>query len=228
MRARILALVVAIAMVVGAIVVRNRIDHPSKKHASTAAGPTTTTVVALPRSPLVLVAWKDTADTVLTPACGGAIPWKCIGDAVRANKFRLGAPDLSEPSGLPAVAALAGGRIGNAHYASNDFDDPDVATWILDVARSTAAVRRNGVRSVDDLLVLRKAVADGFIATEADAAVVASAASRSQIAVICPKPTAIVGTVAGAPASPACGQLGKDDGLPSPGVLDALEGLVTS
>ena len=33
-----------------------------------------------------------------------------------------------------------------------------------------AAVRRNGVRSVDDLLILKRAVADGFVAPEADVA----------------------------------------------------------
>lgn len=216
------------------------------------------------RSPLVLVAWKDQADKLKAgPECQGTVTSKCIGDAVIAGTFKIGAPDATVDSiGLLADAAFVGGLLANPDWATNDLnDDPAVAPWITQLARSIDGARRDGAGSLKDLLT-KRGVANGFVTTEADAGpTVVTAATRSQLQLVYLNPPAtgdvMLGTtpgsrgdrvrklfqtdrakgalkangwrVAGQTGVPGIDpgtQLANDDGLPSAGVLEALEGIV--
>jgi hypothetical protein len=217
------------------------------------------------RSPLVLVAWKDQAEKLKTgPECQGTVTSKCVGDAVIAAHFKLGAPDAGDGVGLLVDGALVSGLIGNSDWATNDLDEAAVSGWIAQVDRSVDAARRDGARSLNDLLITH-AVANGFVTTEADGGPGRQrAASRDQLDLIYLSPPAtadvLLGTtpgsrgdkvrkllqsdrakgalqtngwrVAGRPGVPGVDTTGtplaNDDGLPSAGVLEALEGIVTS
>jgi len=202
---------------------------------------------ALARSPFVLAVWKDKRARL---ACADPVDLGCVGDAVSARGFRLGAAADDQAEGVLVDAALGTGHIKNANFATNDLGETDLADWITGVDANVDRVGRNpGGRSFAEMLTFGSAVADGFLSTEAEVSPqLATAAKRDQVDLVQLVPVA----TADVRFAPRLGDRGKrlgeivrgdrarealrssgwrvdgrpplpdDDGLPSAGVLQAL------
>lgn len=197
--------------------------------------------VRLGGAPLAVAIYKDRLARL---PCASAPTWDCLGDAAAAGAVRLGASDPdTEGSGIAVIAAATGGDVGDAEFASNDLD-------AAQEARVTELSRRlddHFATSLETMLTTPALLdARAELKTGIDP-VVALAASGDRVAVIVPAPAAIVTataagvgdrgddvvqqmrgilerllTEAGWDAPPAADK----DGLPSPGVLEALRGLL--
>lgn len=143
----------------------------------------------LARSPLVLAVWKDKRGAL---NCAEPINLGCVGDAVNAERFRLGVAADDEAEGVLADAALGAGHLNNSDFATNDIDETDLAAWLTTVDQNADRVGRNpGGRSVSELLTFGTAVADGFLTIEAEAGPeVAQAARRNQLDLLYVAPVA--------------------------------------
>ena len=168
------------------------------------------------------------------PQCTAGLTWQCLGDAARAGE-PISAPAVDTPTRLLVRAALVGGRLGRADYASNDLtDDPEASTWISEVERAIEMRRSfSGAGDLSNFLAVRGAGGSVFLTTAAEA----KAAGARSASIVVPEPRARVAAVAGisrgAVPKGAEDRLreggwkvpadsGGDDGLPSPGVLLAL------
>jgi len=205
------------------------------------------TGAALARSPFVLAVWK-TSRALL--GCADPADLACVGDAVRARGFRLGAAADDQAEGVLADAALAAAHAKNPDFATNDLSETDLSDWLTVVDTSMDRVGGNpGGRSFTGLLAFGPAAADAFLGTEAVIAPqLASAARRSELDVA----TVVPGAAADVLVSPRIGdrgerlarlvrtdrvlaalrangwqspRSGENDGLPSAGVLQALRDL---
>ena len=125
------------------------------------------------RTPIVMATW--------TPAASGPCPQVAL--ACLADNLSVGTPADDTAAGVLVDAALVGAHIGNADYATNDLaGEPE--GWLTALDQKTDAVRRNGVRTVTDLLVRRGAGAAAVVDLEsAVGIVVAAAQSRDQVSV---------------------------------------------
>jgi hypothetical protein len=105
----------------------------------------------LTSSALVIAMASERADA-LAPTCGGAITWKCVGDAIgnqwtdvggRAEwgQFRAGIPPTSSGLGLLMLGNAASGYFGRTDFATNDFDDA-FAIWRANVTAASASFAR--------------------------------------------------------------------------------------
>lgn len=197
--------------------------------------------VALAGTPLAVAIYND--DLAKLP-CASAPTWACIGDAA-ASGIRLGAPDPdSEASGIAVVAATTGGYVGEAEFASNDLDASQQAR-VTDLSRRLDAHVGTTLATMLTTPALLDARADLKAMIDP---VVATAASRDRVAVVVPDPEAIVSATAAGVGDRGddvvqllrgilerlLGEAGwgpppdaKSDGLPSPGVFEALRGLLT-
>ncbi len=144
---------------------------------------------ALARSPLVLAVWKDKRARL---ACPEPVDLGCLGDAVNARGFRLGAPGDEQATGVLADAALGAGHIKNRNFATNDLTETDLSDWLTGVDTNIDRVTRNpGGRSFAEMLTFGSAVAEGYLSTEAEVGPeLARAAKRGQLDVAYVAPTA--------------------------------------
>ena len=87
----------------------------------------------LARTDLVIAMVAERAAR-LAPACGGAVDWKCLGDAIGKpwtdvggqpewGTVKAGIPAPTSAEGLLLLAHAASGYFGDAGFATNDFDD---------------------------------------------------------------------------------------------------------
>ena len=199
--------------------------------------------VAVASAPLTAVIYNE--DLGRLP-CAAEPTWACLGTAAAAGDIRLGTPDPDRhASGILVLAAATGAQVGDPEFASNDLT-------VEHEARVTDLGRRFDEHSATDLETMLSAPAllDGYADVRPPAnAIVSTAAARDRVTLAVPTPvaTAVVffagvdedgarsvstleGIVANAleefdwstdppPAS-------DEDGLPSPGVLEALRGLI--
>ena len=198
---------------------------------------------AVASAPLSVVIYND--DLGRLP-CPSQPTWDCIGTAAAAGDIRLGAPDPDrEGAGMLVIAAATGAHVGDPEFASNDLTGEHEA-------RVTALGRRVDEHAATDLATMLSAPA--LLDAYADVlppsnAIVSTAAARDRVTIAVPTPvaTAVVffagvgdegnraadvfqGLVANAleefgwNAQPPPDAEG--DGLPSPGVLEALRELL--
>lgn len=203
----------------------------------------------LATSPLLL-AVAGSRSAAVQEACGAAVTWTCAADLVQEGALTLGLTDPdARTDGLAALAALTGGFLDTATYSTNSLSGSDFFTWLdaLGAGSQVSAdpvstlIRFNGSRN-DSAVVIEApglgtigrsaqavpdthwpeplasvaVVAVAVAGTEADVRPVAHAAAESLLAVGWRGPD---GTPVedGPPLDP------DDDGLPSGGVLFALQ-----
>jgi hypothetical protein len=76
---------------------------------------------------------QERADA-FAPSCGGAVTWRCLGDAIGKQwtevgghpewgAVRVGIPSVASASGLLLLGNAAADYFGRTDFASNDFDD---------------------------------------------------------------------------------------------------------
>lgn len=95
----------------------------------------------LARSPLV-VAMHDERAEVLTEHCGGALSWRCVGDAVELGRWadiggeatwgtlKPAHPDPADSEvGLLALGQIATGFFGSSDLGSRQIDDVEFFAW---------------------------------------------------------------------------------------------------
>lgn len=201
------------------------------------------TLDPLASAQLALVAYKD--DVAKLP-CASAATWACIGEAAASGALRLGSPDPDrEATGISLVAAATGGHVGTPEFAANDLDVAHEAR-VTELGRRLAEHRGTSLET----MLATPALLDAFAALgPVLAPVVVTAAARDQVSVLVPTPVATI-TVTPAVANDRgrdviellrgiaerhLGEYGWDvepppapenDGLPSPGVLEALRELI--
>lgn len=201
--------------------------------------------VALASAPLVVVIYRD--DLQRLP-CAASLTWDCLGDSAASGALRLGAPDPgSNAAGTAVIAAATGGDVGDPEYARNDLQSEHEAR-VTDLGRRLSA---NAGTSVETMLATPALLDARADVSPAIAPVVAEAASRDRVQVVPPSPLATLVVTAGVVE----GSRGEDllevlrsprvtdalrdtgweigaapsedeDGLPSPGVLEALRELL--
>jgi hypothetical protein len=152
----------------------------------------------LARTRVGLVIWKE-REAVLERSCGGAIGWKCLGNAAGKPWTAIGGkPEWGPVSvALPDASATATGTVVLGAATSSFFGQPDVGlldieenpeygTWLsnlrrgnvdADVARMLAAGNPSIANAAAGLEVAVRPV-------------VAAAASRDKVTVIYPSPVA--------------------------------------
>ena len=149
------------------------------------------------RSPLVLVVQK-LREQALRASCGGAIGWKCVGDAAPKQWSDIGGlaawgpvkpwhPDPREEAvGLLVAGQATAAYVGRTDVSTDDLDDPAYGDWLGGL--ELAVQRTNG--SVTDMLTAAAQV-DVVGTTEADAAPqIASAEVTEKPVVLYPRPVA--------------------------------------
>jgi hypothetical protein len=161
--------------------------------------------------------------------------WRCIGDRATTD-VRLGGRDPSSGLGSLVVGALAAGWFGTADFAANDFDS-EFTSWLASVIARIDVVERPVTR------LLQGPFFDVALSFEAEAKAeldVASTDRSEGLALLYPAPVAYLdvvvagdgsaGTrdeVAGALAAAGWGPASAEaSGMPRPGVLVALRGLL--
>jgi hypothetical protein len=192
----------------------------------------------LASTPLVAVSRKGQVPAGCDPA---ATTWRCLGDAAQQSSVRIGADPASSSSRLFLRAAALNGLFGNASWATNDLDappegTPDPRTWLGNLDRRFTDAAGFGARSLDSF-VLQQGSATHFLTTGAEAA----DAPADRFDTRTPSPAATIAAVYTAAAQgghqidtdkvgKALAESGwsvkpdaKTEGLPSPGVLLALQ-----
>ena len=180
---------------------------------------------------------------ILGPEDLDGCDWRCIGDRVGAGDLRVGGRAAGTALGTLHLGALATGWFGTADFATNDFDGA-FTTWLSSAVDAVATDAQPATR-----LLQSRAFFDAALTFEAEAAPALAAASEDRsagLALLYPAPVAsldvVVVDVDGAlddaaddlPSSIAAAladrgwQPGSDEpsGLPRPGVLIALGGLL--
>ena len=150
----------------------------------------------LARSPLVLVVRRTLADS-LGRRCGGAVGWKCLGEAAAAGQAKPGHPDPgTDAVGTPVVAQAAAAWFGRVEDLSAfDLDDAEFARWFRALERATPPVISGG-SPLGEMLGTNFAVYDAVGTTEAEAApILAASAVRDRAVLLYPAPMATVDVV---------------------------------
>jgi hypothetical protein len=192
----------------------------------------------LASTPLVAVARKGQ----LPSGCNATdVTWRCIGDAGQNPALRIGADPATSSSRLYLRAASLNGLFGNTTWATNDLetapeDVPDPRTWLGALDQRFDQAAGFGARALESF-VLQQGSAQVFLTTGASA----KGAPAASFDVRTPSPAvtiAVTYTAAAkdgkqiddAPVTKALGEAGwtvqqnaKNQGLPSPGVLLALQ-----
>ena len=179
--------------------------------------------------------------------------WVDLGGPATWGPVKPGHPTPATTAvGLLVIGQAAGSFFGSADYASNDFTDPAFRAWFERLERSVPALPASPRTPLDEMLSKGPATFDLTGSTEAAAAPsVARSRDRDRLSVLYPSPGAtaevVIAPVAG---SDAGGRVQKlfssdeatatladtgwqvdtaarpaDDGLPRPGVLQALRSL---
>ena len=201
--------------------------------------------VDIASAPLVTAVYLD--DLARLP-CAADVTWRCLGAAAVDGTLRLGSPNPdTDAAGIAVVAAATGGALDDSEYARNDLGGAEEA-FVTAFGRQLATNASTALQTMLATPALLDARAD---ASPLVTPVVAAAASRDRVRVVTPKPTATLVVTAGAvdggrgedlleilgssdatSALEAAGwQVGsppdsENDGLPSPGVLEALRELL--
>jgi hypothetical protein len=205
----------------------------------------------LARTPLVLVVQNALAD-VLRPRCGGTVGWKCLGDqAAPTGPARPRHSEPSSAFGALILGQATAAYFDKvAQLSTFELDDAGFGKWFQALERAAPTVASGG-SPLEEMLGSRFATYNAVGTTEAEAApVVGASALREQVTVLYPAPMATADVVlagatgtaarrlrdgdairralkdagwrvdgAGPPGAPA---LPATNGLPSPGLLDAL------
>jgi hypothetical protein len=189
------------------------------------------------RSPLVAV--LHTARAQALRARCPQVTWRCLGDA--ATELRIGARPASESEGLLVRAAALGGFLENPDYVRNDIDErPEATAWLALLNQSIATAAQGGAPDYQRFLAARGAAAAVFLTTEANAG-----PPPPGFEVVVPQPRALMDVAVAsrrrAPKSftdrvstlfqagwkrPNEPSVRGDDGLPSAGVLQALQEVI--
>jgi hypothetical protein len=156
-----------------------------------------------------LVMWNDRSARLSTH-CGGAVTWRCIGDAAGKQwseiggeptwgAVRMSLPDATtSASGVAVLGAATVGYFGRPDVSTIDFDeDPGFGGWLAALARANPNV------DLDRMLAAGPSLAAGIGVIAADAAERLQPAAISRRArLIYPAPVTTVGVVfAGMPGS---------------------------
>ena len=198
----------------------------------------------LARSPLVIVMRRDIADRC-------ASGWKCLGEAASRNQARPGHPDPRDNGfgALIAGQAAASYFARTADLSTTDLDDPGFAAWFRTLERATPPLI-SGSSLLNEMLGTNFSVYDAVGTIEAEAApTLAVSAVRDRVTLLYPEPMATVDVVLAGSGSRLREVAGGDtvrkaladagwrvdgrgtpplpanNGLPSPGFIDALRSL---
>lgn len=118
----------------------------------------------LARSPLLLVVRSGSAG-VGQRCLGGAVEWRCIGDAA-GDGFRLSGPRDDQASAILSYGGFAAGYLGTSDFGTNDITG-EAFQWLNATARRISTTRSGGATSLAALLAA-PAFAEGFLTTEAE------------------------------------------------------------
>jgi hypothetical protein len=194
---------------------------------------------AMAASPLEIAMVRERAEA-LAPTCGGAVNWKCLGDAIGKQwkdvggheewgPVKAGIPPTSSALGLLTLGNAASGYFGRTDFATNDFDS-EFVIWRANVIAAPAAF--------SEFILKFPAVFSAVGATDRE--IVAGRGNRD-VSTITPNPSAsaivLLASVDSTRAAGKAGDLTKllrdsgwgpvppSSGLPNAGVLLALSGL---
>ena len=206
----------------------------------------------LARSPLVLVVSRALADS-LRSRCGGAVGWKCLGEAAGAGQAKPGHADPgADALGTLIVGQATAAYFGRTDVSSFDLDDAEFARWLRALERAAPPLASGG-SALGEMLGTNFAAYDAVGTIEAEAApTLAGSAVRERVVLLYPEPMATADVVlagtgtAGRRIRDVAGgdttrraladagfrvegvtratqpPLPATNGLPSPGLLDAL------
>jgi hypothetical protein len=152
----------------------------------------------LARSRLALVLSRALVDR-LSPRCGPAIGWKCLGEAAAANppQAKPGHPDpTSDAFGALVVGQAAAAYFGRADDLSTfDLDNPDFDRWFRALERAAPAPV-SGASRLNEMLGTNFAAYDAVGTIEAEALPILNAAAASnRVMVLYPSPMATADVV---------------------------------
>ena len=157
----------------------------------------------LARSPLVLVVSRALADA-LGPRCGGAVGWKCLGDAVAAGTQPQAKPGHPDPA-TDAVGALVVGQATAAFFgraddlSTLDLELAEFARWFRALERATPPLA-SGASPLGEMLGTNFAAYNAVGTTEAEASpVLAAAANPDRAVLLYPAPMATADVVLAGP-----------------------------
>jgi hypothetical protein len=158
----------------------------------------------LARSPLVVVAWKERAES-LAPTCPDSkVGWKCLGEAAgRPWTERNGRPDWGEVKAGHADASEDGTGLlvlgqatvewfGRSDLSTFDLEDEGFQRWFSGLERS---MRPSPGSPLGTMLAIGRAAYDAVGTTEADAGIADRAASRAALVRLYPAPMATADVV---------------------------------
>ena len=186
--------------------------------------------------------WKCLGEAAGTP--GG---WAAVGGRPEWGQVKPGHADASsDGQGLLVLGQAAAEYFGRTDLSTIDLDDEDFQRWLVGLERATPPSRGSPLAR---MLQLGPAAFDAVGTTKADARAAERAASRDRLTVLYPAPMAtadvvlttvpgdrgdrlretVTGTARDALLDagwdkPDAAGLPPTDGLPSPGLLDALRG----
>ncbi|MEY2402627.1 MAG: hypothetical protein QOD38_178 [Acidimicrobiaceae bacterium] len=191
----------------------------------------------------LVIAMVAERESALAPTCGGAVNWKCLGQAIgkqwtevggRADwgTVKAGSPAASSGLGLLLLGNAASGYFGNADFATNDFDtDPGFNFWRSNVTSTPASFSEfilkfpaafSAVGTTDREVQAGKGSRDVALLTPdpaASAVVVLAEVDDQRALDLADDLTALLKQAGWMPDPP------DATGLPNPGVLLALSGL---
>jgi hypothetical protein len=152
----------------------------------------------LARSRLALVVSRALVDR-LTPRCGPAIGWKCLGEAAAAAppQAKPGHPDpTTDGFGALIVGQAAAAFFGRTDDLSTlDLDNPDFDRWFRALERAAPAPV-SGASRLNEMLGTNFAAYDAVGAIEAEALPILNAAAASnRVALLYPSPMATADVV---------------------------------
>jgi hypothetical protein len=154
---------------------------------------------------VAVAVWRSRVD-VLRKACGGALNWKCLGDAAArvtwaANggspawgPIKIALPNpLNESAGLAGLAAATAGFIGSTTFVPADLQQNDgYLRWLTSLARSIPQPSPDFVT----MLTAGAAVADAYIGLDAEInGILRTAAKQSEVEVVYLSPVVDVDVV---------------------------------
>ncbi len=149
----------------------------------------------LARSPLVLVVSRAVADA-LGPRCGGAVGWKCLGDAAISGSAK---PSHDDPA-ADAIGTLVVGQATAAFFGRSDdlstldLTDPGFARWLEGLERAAPAPA-SGASPLNDMLGTNFSASNAVGTTEAEASIVTAPAVRDRVVLLYPSPMATADVV---------------------------------
>jgi hypothetical protein len=206
-------------------------------------------------TPLVIAMVKQRANVLASNCPNGVVGWKCLGDRVGKpwtdltggvpawGNVTVGNPPLTSATGLLLFGNAATGYFGRTNISTNDFDDPSFMAWrtklkmtFMDVdpfgefvTQLPAKFSGVGVTSAEE---------KGNVGTKADQVMVVNPTPpASAVVTLAPVGTGSRADEVSRVANSASlqdtlrfegwsvGDIPKDTGLPTPGVLLALSGL---